>query len=315
MNILKKCNAIIIGLGKIGMINGFDSKRIQPASHVAAIIKNSNINLIGVCDINIEFTDIFKKKYPEIKNVFNSLDDLLEKIVSTNIKIDIFSIATPENVHFKIIELLLKKNQNVSNKTIIFCEKPFTPDIASAKKIKDLNKNSNIHIVVNHIRRWSKIWKEIKNVISEIGEIKNGTYILSTTPENKNFSQIRDGIHIADVISWLNIAEKMTIKRLNVPYHVYEFHLWGEKGKIELIASDQILNFYKIKKSERFEGFQELHLKSTKSIDESYFENAYDEFVNFLNTKSLTLSTNIDDAIIAMETFERYVYDPRLDKK
>ena len=107
----------------------------------------------------------------------------------------------------------------------------------------------------------------------------------------------------------------MIIERLNIPYHVYEFHLWGEKGKIELVNSDQILNFYKIKKSERFEGFQELHLEFTKSIDESYFENAYDEFVNFLNSESLNLSTNIDDAIIAMETFEKYVYDPTLHKK
>ena len=107
MNILKKCNAIVIGLGKIGMINGFDSKRMQPASHVAAILKNPNINLIGVCDINTEFTDIFKKKNPEVKNVFNSLEDLLEKIISTNIEIDIFSIATPENAHFKIIKLMI----------------------------------------------------------------------------------------------------------------------------------------------------------------------------------------------------------------
>ena len=37
-------NAIVIGLGRIGMQYGFDPKRKQPASHIHAIINNPNLN-------------------------------------------------------------------------------------------------------------------------------------------------------------------------------------------------------------------------------------------------------------------------------
>ena len=310
---MKKYNAIIIGLGKIGMLNGFDSKRIQPASHVEAIMKNPDISLTGVCDFDSNLTNTFRKKYPEVENIYESLDELLKNLISKEKHIDIISIATPDNTHTQILELLLKKFHNTTNDLIIFCEKPITPDLKSAKNIQGLIQNTNIHIVVNHIRRWSTIWKEVISLADKIGEIRNCVYYLSTTPENKTSSQIRDGIHIADTISWLNIAKKTSIKRLNVPYHVYEFHLWGTKGKIELLESDKILNLYQIKNSERFEGFKEMYLTYTKTIEESYLKNAYDEFVDFLDKKLPSLSTNIDDAVTATEVFEKYVYDPTVN--
>ena len=39
-------------------------------------------------------------------------------------------------------------------------------------------------------------------------------------------------------------------------------------------------------------------------------ENAYDEFIKYLDGKILNLSTNIEDAILAVKIFEKYV--PRL---
>ena len=47
---LKKIKIIVIGLGKIGLHYAFDDKRKQPASHIAAIMNNPNLKLVGVCD-------------------------------------------------------------------------------------------------------------------------------------------------------------------------------------------------------------------------------------------------------------------------
>ena len=56
-----------------------------------------------------------------------------------------------------------------------------------------------------------------------------------------------------------------------------------------------------------------MYLAYTKTIGESYLKNAYDEFVDFLDKKLPSLSTNIDDAVIATEVFEKYVYDPTVN--
>ena len=141
--------------------------------------------------------------------------------------------------------------------------------------------------------------------------IKKAMFYFSTSPENKELDQLRDGIHIADIISWFNIVGKTSINRLDIPYFVYDFYLWGAKGKIEIFNNGEILNFYKIKKSSRFEGFKELKLIYIKKISESTLSNAYSEFVEFLNGKS-TLTTDINDAVNALEIFERHVYNKKI---
>jgi hypothetical protein len=88
---------------------------------------------------------------------------------------------------------------------------------------------------------------------------------------------------------------------------LYDFHLWGTKGKIEIVNFGTELKLYKIKKSLNFQGFQELKLVSCTKFTESYLENTYQEFVNFFKDRKL-LSTSLTDSINAMETFERYVY-------
>ena len=60
--------------------------------------------------------------------------------------------------------------------------------------------NSNFELVVNHTRRWSKIWNLCNNNLKKIGEIQGANFFFSTSPENKFVNQLRDGIHIADLI-------------------------------------------------------------------------------------------------------------------
>ena len=310
---MKKYNVIVIGLGLIGMRYGLDPKRKQPASHIAAILENKNLQLIGVCDTEKNARDLFTEKYKKI-HVFDNFSDLASKINQKQIDCDIIVISTPDSTHVEILNSLVENLNHIEKSVIIFCEKPLTPDLYTAKQVKSLIKNPHIKIVVNHTRRWSEIWNEAHILSKDIGHIKKAAFYFSTTAENKEINQIRDGIHIADLMNWFNILEKTTIHRLDIPYFIYDFYLWGSKGKIEILSNGQILNFFKSKESSKYEGYQDLELIRTKKVNESFFSKIYKEFVEFLDGSISSFSTNIDDAISALSTFEKYVFDMEKSK-
>jgi len=49
-----------------------------------------------------------------------------------------------------------------------------------------------------------------------------------------------------------------------------------------------------------------------KKEKESMMANTYEEFIKFLNGQKRSLSTNFNDAIDAVETFEKYVFDKKM---
>jgi len=304
---LKKIKVIVIGLGKIGLHYAFDNKRKQPASHVAAIMSNDNLELIGICDPDnkslVKFQSEYNKKVILEKDHFKLFEQLEEK----EIDFDIVVIATPEKTHYNVLKFCISKLSKTKTKKVIFCEKPITHNLTSAKKISEMLKNPKINIVINHSRRWSKVWQDAFNLKSEIGDIEKAGFYFATSPENKEISQIRDGIHIADILSWFKIEKKTAINRLNLNYFLYDFHMWGERGKIEIVNFGTELRMYKMKKSQHFEGFNELQLIFKRKINESYLNNTYEEFVQHFR-KNKKLSTNLSDGLKAMEYFEKYVY-------
>ena len=311
---MKKFKAVVIGLGKIGLKYGFDSKRTQPASHIVAIIGNPNLELTAICDPNKQSRNLFVKKYGNRASIFGNFEELIGKINKNKIDFDILVLATPDSTHSKLLTYLIKNLKIKKKKVIIFCEKPLALNYSSARRIQSLLTNSRLNIVVNHSRRWSKIWKEAQMLTKKIGHIQKAAFYLSMSPENKEVSQIRDGIHIADLIHWFRIEGKTTITRLSLPYFTYDFHLWGSKGKIEVLSWGKTLNFFKMEDSPRFEGFKELKLVYTKEANESYMVNTYKEFVEYLKGTRNSLATNLNDAVEALRVFEKYVYDDKLSK-
>jgi len=310
---LSRYNVCVIGLGKVGMSYGFDEKRKQPASHISAIMRNDKLNLISVCEIDEKCRSIFNEKCKKNIEIFDGHLKFLEKIKNNEIQCDIITIATPDNTHEKIILDILQNLTDLKKPMIIFCEKPIATTSTSGLKIKQSLNNNNINIVVNHSRRWSNAWQEAFNLKNEIGEIKNAAIYFSTSPENKEIVQIRDGIHIADLISWFKIEKITTINRLKTDYFIYDFYIWGKLGKIEILNFGEKLNYYKMRRSNRFEGFDDLELIFSKNFEESMIENAYFEFVEFFKGNK-SLSTNIEDGILALDVFEKYVYDENISK-
>lgn len=310
---MSQYNAIVIGLGRIGMQYGLDPKRNQPASHISAIMENQNLALKAVCDVDKKSRDLFIEKYGKDIPIYENHSKLFQQLHNKEIDCEIIVIATPDFTHEKLLESLITNLENVEKPTIIFCEKPLTENSASARNIKQMIKNPNLKIIVNHIRRWSSIWKEAYDLSKDIGKITKAAFYFSTSPENKEIDQIRDGIHIADILSWFNIVKQTTINRLDAKYFIYDFYLWGSSGKIEILNFGERLNFYKLKKSSRFENFNELELITTKTIEESSLPHAYDEFVSYLNKDISSLTNEVDDAILALDIFEKYVCDKKIE--
>jgi hypothetical protein len=313
-SIMRKFNVAVLGLGIIGMKNGFDTKRRQPASHVAAITSNKDLKLVAVCDPDSTTRQVFIEKYGNDSKVLDNYKELFDDLEKDRIELDIVVIATPDSTHEEILRNLISILNHKDRQTIIFCEKPITLSIESAQEIKKLLKNSKIKIVVNHIRRWSRMWNEAYLLSKHIGRIEKAAFYFSTSPENKEISQIRDGIHIADILNWFGISEKTSVNRLMIPYFINDFYLWGTEGKIEILNYDQLLNFYKLVESSRFSGFKELELVKALKYAGSSMATAYSEFVEFLKGWKPILSTNLDEAVDALIVFEKYVYDRNISK-
>ena len=114
---MKKIKVIVIGLGKVGLHYAFDNKRKQPASHVAAIINNPSLELVGICDLYnktlVKFQSEYNKKIICEKDHFKLFEELEKKVTIVDFrKLDPF-----EKDHCMII---IKKTMS---KVIIVDEK------------------------------------------------------------------------------------------------------------------------------------------------------------------------------------------------
>jgi len=144
---LEKYDVAVIGLGKIGLKTGFDEKRVQPASHIAAVLENKRLRLSAVCDLDQNSRDFFKKKVKQHVQIVEDYNVLLEKIKNNSIKCDILVIATSENTHKEILDIVAKKLSKLKKSIIVFCEKPITTELSSALEIKNKFKKSNFKLL------------------------------------------------------------------------------------------------------------------------------------------------------------------------
>lgn len=302
---MKKIPTVLFGLGRIGMIYGFDKKRQQPASHLDNIIENKNFNLIAVCDPSVESKKLFLKKYSKI-TFFDKTEELINYLKSKNIFPELFVIATPEDTHVAIIKKIIK-NFPLTSKGIIFCEKPLTRKISEAKSIVKIVSKTNYELLINYSRRWNKLWNLGFKNLKNIGKIEKSIFLFSSSPENLKIDQLRDGIHISDLINWYNLEQSITVKRLFLPYLVYELHIWGEKGKIEILENGKNLKLYRKTISERYEGFNELNLKTSINFNSNELKMAYTEIIEILrNNKNIV---NYTDPIKILNIFKKNVYE------
>ena len=270
---MKKLNCAVIGCGRIGC--GFDDNHSNLIkTHAGSYFKNSQTNLVALCDIDKKKLEKYAKKY-KISKTYTSTSELFK-----NEKLDCVSICTLVSTHLKIVEEAA--NSGVKG---IFLEKPISDSINDAKKIIEICKRNKIKLQINHQRRFHPIYLKIKKVLDEkkIGEIQfinvyYGAGIANTgshmfdllrmlfgeikyvkSKYSKNKSQNKNDPNLDMTIEFFNSITCQINSLDYTNYAIFNMEIYGMKGvlKIDLIKNEGKLlkisnksNVYKILEKE-----------------------------------------------------------------
>jgi scyllo-inositol 2-dehydrogenase (NADP+) len=131
----------LLGLGKRGL------------SHQAIINAHPDVELVAVCDTTEYLLDILTK-YTSVKTYTN-----YRKLLATE-KLDAVFIATPSRIHAEMVRTALKANLHV------FCEKPFSLDVAEGRELADLAEAKKRVNQVGYHYRFVGVFHEMKRLLS-----------------------------------------------------------------------------------------------------------------------------------------------------
>lgn len=195
---MKKYRAAVIGLGQIGM--GYDYKeqgKDVVTTHASAFAGHPCYDLIGGVDPDGVRRIDFEKKYS--RPAFEKIEGLFQKLEP-----EIVAIAVPTRLHFSVFMQVLEFRPKA-----IICEKPFSADLTSARKMAVVADRHNIPVLVNYPRRFEPGVAELKKLIESgrLGEIYRGVVLYTK-------GILNNGSHYIDLLLWL-FGDIADIKVLN----------------------------------------------------------------------------------------------------
>jgi UDP-N-acetyl-2-amino-2-deoxyglucuronate dehydrogenase len=114
--------------------------------------KIKNIDIVGVCDLNINKAKVFANKFNS--RYFTDLSNMLNQL-----KIDLLIICTPSGSHYRNAKTTLDKNINV------LVEKPITMKPDQGKKLINIAKKKNLYLGVAFQNRFNSAIKCLKNAV------------------------------------------------------------------------------------------------------------------------------------------------------
>ena len=110
----------IVGLGKMGLLHSGILNTI-PDIHITTIAEKDSI-----------VRKYIRRAIPNVK-IYDDYNEIFDKE-----KVDVIFITSPTNTHLPVMLSCIKNNIN------FFVEKPLTKDLAEAKQVCSVLKNSNI---------------------------------------------------------------------------------------------------------------------------------------------------------------------------
>ena len=157
---------------------------------------------------------------------------------------DVISICTSDNSHFSLAKAIL----NSSNPTkVIFLEKPACKTRKEFQELKVLAQKSDVLILVNHTRRFSKKYNHLRseirnnkfgklnrvNAIYYGGWFHNGTHIVDTL-----------GYLLDDIIQFEKVQGRIPSSRNDDPSLELSGHLVRRSARVNFSAIDE--NLYQL---------------------------------------------------------------------
>lgn len=242
-----KYNCAVIGCGRIGC--GYEDTNGMVRNHAAAYAKNPNTFLSALCDVDRNSVKKCAAKY-DVTKLYVSYEEMFAKE-----DLDIVSICTLVNTHFKIVKKAIKHGVRG-----IFLEKPMTDSLENGKKIVELCKKNNICLQIDHQRRFIPVYHQIRDFLvhEKLGKIQHVNVYYGSGVANT-------GSHLFDILLFLfenvksvdgrysynpsnnkvdpNIDAKITFKNnvlcsinsLDVShYGILEMNIFGTDGQLKI---------------------------------------------------------------------------------
>ena len=154
-----------------GLIGGGEGSQIG-FTHRAAAQMDANFYFdAGALDINPKEAIIFGKKLGlSDQKSYGSWQEMLEKekILNTNDRLDLVTVATPNSTHFEITKSFLLEGFNV------LCEKPITITVEEAKELEKISKDTGKICAVNYGYSGYPLVRQMRSMVlnGDLGDIR-----------------------------------------------------------------------------------------------------------------------------------------------
>jgi len=213
---LKKC--LILGFGSMG------------ERHLRAI-KKFNFNQIDIVDKNSSRLSVAHTSYKIPKyNLFTKTSEVKKNYYSLVI------IATTADVHLKNFREMSSLSK------CILIEKPLATSLKDCEIIKKIAKNKNITVAVNHQKRFSSEYFQVKNIIKKY-KLKK---FINLNVIGGNAGIAMNGVHFIELFNYFTgskikyvscLLEKQLIKNpRGKKFRDYAGHLVAENSKKQKLS-------------------------------------------------------------------------------
>jgi predicted dehydrogenase len=129
---------------------------IYGINHVRAYEWNPNVELVSVCDLNLELRERLGAEYGV--KTYSNLRDMLSKE-----DLDAVSIATPDFAHAEPALEAIKSGRDV------LIEKPLATTLEDARVIITAAKENGVRVAVDYHKRWDPAAIQLKNELAKPG--------------------------------------------------------------------------------------------------------------------------------------------------
>jgi predicted dehydrogenase len=275
-----KYKAAIIGCGRIGAFLGDPKNPKGVLTHAHAYKYSKQTNLVALVDIN-------KNKASKAAKIWRTRFYTNISKMFLKEKPDIVSICVPDEFHEDVLKSCLKYKPKA-----VFCEKPLTTNIKSAKHLVKEYKKAKIFLAVNYTRRWNKTFinlrKKIKKnkygcLLNAIGIYNKG--ILHTGSHLIDllrffFGEINQAVPLAARIDWKktdptldvllrlkNDAAAYLVGTDARQYEIFELDLLFEKGRIRLTETGVSIEYSKLINSPLVKGIKSVSVPQIKKTN------------------------------------------------
>lgn len=256
--------SLVIGCGNIGALYDFSNDSIL--THSKAFHNNPNFSL-AVFDTDKELVNKVAQKYNGLIS-----DSVTSEVLAD---FDCISICTPTDTHFHYLQMGLKAGVK-----LIICEKPVSNRMDELDAAENAYLNHSSKVVVNYMRRFQPMYKELKGFIDKLTEhemltnisvryqrgfMNNCSHAFDTLEflfgspiqlsEIKTHNRVHDHFDNDPTLSLQALWNRVNLSIVglsNVKFSNFEIDIYFESHKISLRDSGNIIEVFKALEKTRF---------------------------------------------------------------